>query len=360
MKVTSFKHRTVSVPVRYPVVSCVRKSERIVFVLLDIATDEGVTGISYAQAFHPHGAQAIRSCLNLLEPFVAGEDPRNIEAIWRKMLEATKLIGHQGLPMFAVSMVDIALWDLFGKLTGLPVCRLLGGEPSVYEAYQSDGLWLVSPAEAAVQAEKFAAAGFRSLKIRLGRADCGEDLSAIREVRRAIGANIELIGDVNQGWPAETARIMAKQLADFRLRWLEEPVDAENMDANARLSAAQFVPVATGENLYGVRPFHRYLQAEAADIYTPDLQRTGGISGWRQINVMLERYDKPSSIHLFPEYAVHLFPLIRNPLKLEWMSWAGSLFQEPLGCENGRVRTPDRPGFGMEWDESAIAGFRMD
>lgn len=356
MKVTSFKHRIVSVPVQYPVVSCVRNSDRIVFVLLDITTDEGVTGISYAQAFHANGAKAICSCLDQLESVVVGKDPRNIEPIWQQMLEAIKLLGRQGLPMFALSLVDIALWDITGKLARLPVCRLLGGEPGTFPAYQSDGLWLVSPAEAADQAEAFAASGFRTLKMRLGRTDRREDLRAVEEVRRAVGTDINLIADVNQGWSVETVESVEKRIKEYDLLWIEEPVDADNADGHAKLAQSLSIPVATGENLYGVQPFHRYLQMNAASVYTPDLQRTGGISGWRRINVMLEQFGKPSSIHLFPEYAVHLFPLIRHSLSLEWMSWASILFQEPLQCVNGQVRTPERPGFGLEWNEEVIKG----
>jgi mandelate racemase len=359
MKVTSFKHITVSVPVRYPVVSCVRKSDRIVFVLLDISTDEGVTGIAYVQAFNKHWAQAIRLCLDQLESTVIGEDPRNIDNLWFKMLENNKLSGNQGLAMFAISLVDIALWDIAGKAAGLPVCRLLGGTPGTFEAYQSDGLWLVSAVEAAKQAEAFADAGFRSMKMRLGRNDSDEDIQAVREVRSAVGDRIEIMGDVNQGWSVETTESVERQLTPYGLKWIEEPIEAENIEGYARLSKTMSLPVATGENLYGVRSFHNFLRMDAADVYTPDLQRTGGISGWRRIQVLLEQYNKPSSIHLFPEYAVHLFPVIRRPLKMEWMSWAGALFQEPLDCVNGHVRTPERPGFGMEWDLSAIGAYAI-
>lgn len=360
MKITSIKHKTVSVPIRYPVVSCVRQSDRIVFVLADVETDEGITGISYAQAFHVHGARAIRACLSHLEPLVVGEDPRNIEKIWRKMLEGIKLMGQQGLPMFALSMIDIALWDIFGNSVNLPVCRLLGGEPGTFPAYQSDGLWLVSPAEAARQAEAFAAAGFQSMKMRLGRTDRKEDEQAVREVRQAIGEQIELMGDVNQGWSVETAAEMDKRLSVYGLRWLEEPVEAEHMEGHAFLSATLGTPVATGENLYGIRPFHRFLQMNAASVYTPDLQRTGGITGWKRINSLIEQYDKRSGIHLFPEYAVHLFTVIRHPVKLEWMSWASSLFEQPLACQDGKLQTPDRPGFGMAWDKRAISAYEID
>lgn len=359
MKVTSFKHTAVSVPVRYPVVSCVRQSDRIVFVLLDISTDEGVTGIAYVQSFNKNWAQAIRLCLQQLESVVIGEDPRNTDNLWFKMLKSAKLAGNQGLSMFAVSLTDIALWDIAGKAAGLPVCRMLGGSPGTFEAYQSDGLWLVSAAEAAKQAEAFASAGFRSMKMRLGRNDFNEDVQAVWEVRSAVGDKTEIMGDVNQGWSVETAESAASQLTPYGLKWIEEPVEAESIEGHARLCETLSIPVATGENLYGVRSFHNFLRMDAADVYTPDLQRTGGISGWRRIQGLLEQYNKPSSIHLFPEYAVHLFPVMRRHLKLEWMSWAGSLFQQPLDCVDGHVRTPERPGFGMEWDVSAIKAFEL-
>ena len=203
MKITKFRHRVVSVPAKYPVVSSVRDSSHIVFVLLDVFTNEGITGISYAQAFHIHGAQAIKACLNYLEELLKGEDARNIEKIWHKMWEATKLLGHQGLSTFAISLVDIALWDLFGKKEDVPVYKLLGGQPGSFNAYQSDGLWLISPLEAARQAEHIVDTGFNSVKMRLGRKCLEEDLKAIFEVRRVIGENIELLCDVNQGWTVE-------------------------------------------------------------------------------------------------------------------------------------------------------------
>ncbi|MBS4206594.1 mandelate racemase/muconate lactonizing enzyme family protein [Bacillus sp. FJAT-50079] len=362
MKVVSFKHRVVSIPVRYPVVSCVRKSKNIVFVLLDVFTDEGFTGISYAQAFHKDAAQAICSCLDYLEPIIKEEDPRNIEKIWYKMLDAIKLLGHQGLPMFALSMIDIALWDILGKIANLPVCRLLGGEPQNFEAYQSDGLWLVSPNEAAIQADEFVSQGYKAIKMRLGRPDLEDDLKAIREIRNVIGENIELIADVNQGWTMETATAMIEKMRSYNLRWVEEPIEANNTDGYYKLvnKMTTSIPIATGENLYGVASFHHFLKKDAASVYTPDLQRTGGITGWKRINTLLEQYNKPSSIHLFPEYAVHLFPVIRNHLKVEWMSWASPLFKERIECKDGMLRTPERAGFGLEWDEVAVSKYKIE
>lgn len=360
MKITALNHRVVSVPVQYPVISSVRHNSQIVFVILDVLTSEGISGISYAQAFNIHGAKAIKSCLNYLEGIVIGEDPRDIEKIWRKNWETMKLLGLQGLPMFALSMVDIALWDIFGKSVNLPVCRLLRGTPGAFDSYQSDGLWLVSALEAAKQAEEFAIRGFSSMKMRLGRKYMKEDIQVVAEIRKAVGENVEILADVNQGWIAEQAMNMEKHLLAAGIGWLEEPIEAENMEGHSRLSDKMQVRIATGENLYGVRPFQHFLQMNAASVYTPDLQRIGGITGWIRINSLMEQYHILSGIHLFPEFAVHLFPIIKYPVKLEWMGWAGALFKEPLKCEEGVVKTPDRPGFGFAWDEERIAQYQIE
>jgi mandelate racemase len=366
MKITGFRTRAVSVPAQYPVVSSVRATSQIEFVLLDVDSDEGVSGISYVQAFNRYGCQAVQQCLYLLEQVAAGRtirDAADIEQLGQSLWSAVKLLGQQGLAAFAVSMIDIALWDMLGKRRGLPVCSLLGGSLRSLNAYCSEGMWLVSPQEAAEQAASFAERGFTRMKMRLGRGSESEDIQAVREVRAAIGGTHKLMADVNQGWTVEHTLHMGDRLEPFGLAWLEEPIDAEDDEGHAKLTSSLTIPIATGENLYRLRSTRRYLRMNAAAIYTPDLQRIGGITGWRQLQHDFEAAGAAYSVHLFPEYAVHLLAAAdadteRGP-GLEWMSWASALFQQPLQCIDGKVEVPDRPGFGMEWDEEKLAGWIM-
>lgn len=354
MKIISIRSKAVSVPVRFSVVSCVRQTDHVMFVLVDVETDEGITGIAYVQAFNAYGAKAIIHCLDYLESVISGRDALETGELWKQMRSTLKLLGLGGIPMFALSAVDIALWDIKGKASGVPVYQLLGYQQSKFDAYQSDGLWLVSPLEAARQAEQFVHEGFHAVKMRFGRTDAKDDIAAAQEVRRAIGDDIELMGDVNQGWTCDQAMLMAEQLADVNLTWLEEPVDAEDADSHNRLQKSTRIPIATGENLYGILPWERFTSQGAASVYTPDLQRCGGVSGWLEVNQLLAQNDIGAGLHLFPEYAAHLFPLINKPVKLEWMSWPGILFQEPLTCENGQVKAMHKPGFGMQWDAAVV------
>ncbi len=355
MKITGLKHRVVGVPVKYPVVSCVRKSKKVMFVILDIYTDEGITGISYVQAFHNHGAKAITSCINYLEPFLIGEDPRNVYALWKKMWDATKLLGHQGLAVFAVSLVDIALWDISSKVAALPLYTYLGGKQQNLEAYQSDGLWLESPEAVQKQAEEFVSQGFKTIKIRLGRRDINDDIKVLKEIRNIVSDDTELLCDVNQGWDTEISSEMDKYLQLYGVQWIEEPIDAENVIGYKNLSKSMKTPLTFGENLYHINSFLEFLKMDNVKTLTPDLQRIGGITGWKRLNVLFDFHNKFSSLHLFPEISVHLFPLIEKKRKLEWVSWSTPLFKEPLVCENATVLMPEGKGLCLEWDEKAIS-----
>lgn len=143
------------------------------------------------------------------------------------------------------------------------------------------------------------------------------------------------MGGVNQGWSLDQAKMMEKRVEDLGLNWLEEPIDAEDMEGYAELSRYLEVPITTGENLYTITPFHRFLKHKSASVYMPDLQRIGGVTGWKRLVTLFETNLVHFSMHLFPEMASHLF-------------------KEPLECRNGVVRVPDRPGFGIEWDQEKI------
>ncbi len=359
MKITGYQHRSVSIPVKYPVVSSVRESKEIDFVLLDILTDEGIKGISYAQGFYLNGSRAIQSCLDLIMPQLVGENPIHIEKIWHQMWQWIKLLGRQGLAAFALSMVDIALWDILGKSLNQPIYKLLGGNRASLEAYASDALWLVPPNEAVVQAEELVDQGFSTLKMRFGRKDPNEDITAIKKNRKAIGSGVEIVCDVNQGWTIDKTISMCKQLEDFKLSWLEEPIDAEDAEGYSELMRRISIPIATGENLYSIQAFHHFLRSGSATVYTPDLQRIGGITGWKIIARLLESYNVSFSSHLFPEISAHLLAAANKSQKLEWMTWSSALFTEPLECKNGVIKIFDKPGLGMSWEENVIKKYSI-
>jgi L-alanine-DL-glutamate epimerase-like enolase superfamily enzyme len=259
------------------------------------------------------------------------------------------------VPVVGISALDSALWDLLGKSTGLPLYRLLGGARDRVPAYHSGGLWLSSStSELVAEAESFAAAGFKAMKMRLGHADPTVDVARVRAVRDAIGPGIRLMADANQGLTESQAIRLGRALEGFDLTWMEEPLPAWDVEGLARVAAALDTPIASGETEYTRYGFRRMLELRSADVLMPDLQRVGGVSEFIRVGHMAESHDIPVSSHLFPEMSIQVLGALANASYLEYMPWFSDLYNEKLEFEGGDALVPERPGFGFTFDMATI------
>ena len=202
--------------------------------------------------------------------------------------------------------------------------------------------------------------GFRALKLRLGRDQLKDDLDAICAVRDAVGPEIELMVDFNQGLSLGDALHRCHALDDEGLYWFEEPITYNNLAGYAQLTGELKTPVQLGENFYGPRELMRALQLRAGDFVMPDLMRIGGVSGWLRAVPIAAALGVEVSTHLYPEVAAHLMRVTETAHWLEWQDWAYPILAEPFALEDGRITVPDRPGSGLAWDEKAVARYRYD
>ena len=350
----------VGVPIARPIVSSVRRADVVIDLLVEVLTEEG-TGVAYVAGFTENKARSLRLLVEELGAEIAGMRADGIDAAWRRMWSSLTLVGHSGLAAFALSAIDIALWDLRGKRAHLPLYRLLGGSSAGIQAYASDGCWLGGgPDKVAAEAAAFVAEGFRSVKIRFGRQDQREDYLVLEAVRHAVGDGVELMVDVNQGWSRDRARLCGSALAEARVRWLEEPLAAEDVDGLGQLRRELAVEIAAGENAYFPAGIEALVKAKAASVLMPDLQRIGGITGWLRAHDLAQEAGLLLSPHLFPEINVHLLASIADPGPLEYVTWAERILREPLAVRNGRAAPPDRPGLGIEFDGAAVQRLRLD
>jgi L-alanine-DL-glutamate epimerase-like enolase superfamily enzyme len=193
--------------------------------------------------------------------------------------------------------------------------------------------------------------------MRLGRGPA-EDIARATALREALGPDIRLLADVNQGWDESTAIRTGRALESLNLFWLEEPVAYENLDASARVAAAVDTPIASGESEYGWLGMKRYLDARAADILMPDLQRMGGLTGYLRAIDLCGAYQVPVSSHLFTEASGHALAAAPHGLILEHMDWWQELFDDRLAVIDGHLVLPDRPGIGLGLDRGALTRFR--
>ena len=269
--------RAVSIPMRRPIVSKVGMYAEWPFILIDVKTREGVVGRSYLEPYLKDAVKYLGPAILDLADMLKGRQLAPLD-FYRDSMNRLHLIGRQGVSLIATAGVDMAVWDALAKAAGLPLAGLLGGSVGQLRTYNTNGLWLIPLERLGAEAEELVAEGnFNAIKIRLGRPTLRQDLEALKAVRGAVGSNVELMCDFNQGLALHEAISRCHGLDDQGLYWLEEPIVFDNYAHSAQLARELKTPVQIGENIYGPRSFLQAVAAEAADLYMPDLMRIGGV-----------------------------------------------------------------------------------
>jgi len=327
--------------------------------LIDLETEEGITGRTYVFCYLRAAAPAIMSLLGEVERIVKG-DAVAPAGLWAKLSRRFTLIGVQGVVRMAMAGFDTACWDALAIAAGVPLATFLGAELRPIPAYNSCGLGLTDDLGAlAIEAEKLLAGGFRSVKLRLGYPTLSEDIAAVHAVRKRIGDGVALMVDYNQALSGEEALLRGRALDAENIYWLEEPIRHDDYVGAARLARELKVPIQIGENFSLPAAMTVALDQGAADYVMPDLERIGGVTGWRAAaEIAAARRIKMSS-HLFPEVSAHLLAATPTCHFLEYVDWANVLVEQPLMIVDGHAVIPQRPGNGMVWDKSAVERYRM-
>jgi L-alanine-DL-glutamate epimerase-like enolase superfamily enzyme len=350
MKITRLRTVPVEIPFDPPIdIGRPLRSNGCVLAFLD--SDQGVTGEGLVCSLNAEGLPALDEAVRSLEPLVVGRHPHALAGF------AVRDRGNQGT--LAMAAVANALCDLRAKLLGVNVSRMLGACRASLPAYHSGDLWVsLSIEQLQRAAEAHLRKGFRAMKMRLrGNA---EDVHRVKAVREAIGPDVVLMADFNQrlGSPAEAIRL-GRELEQFGLGWLEEPLKPHDHAGEAQVAAALDTPLASGESVYGSRAMLEMLRLRSADVLMPDLQRMGGPGEFLKAAALAEAHDVPVSGHLFPEMSLALLAAIPNAKILEFMPWASPVYAEQLELDaQGNAVVPERPGWGFGFDPGAVAAMR--
>jgi mandelate racemase len=351
--------RAVVVPLRRPLATRVGDFARWPMVLIDVHTEQGITGRGYIAPYLAAATAAVLPAIRDLGEALRGRPVAPVAAFGdaRGWLG---LAGYQGLALDAVAGLDIALWDALAKAAGLPLARMLGGTLEPVPAYNSNGLGLIPPATAGDEAvELVREGGFTALKVRVGRPSAADDLAAVHAVRRAVG-DVTLVADYNQGLDPAEALERCRALEAEGVAWIEEPLRYDDLDGHARLARDIATPVMLGENFYGPRALHDAIRTGACDLVMPDLMRIGGVTGWQRAAAIADVAGVPMSSHLYPEVSGHLLRVTPTRHWLEWQDWAHPVLARPFEVRAGHLHLPDVPGNGLEWDEDAVARYAAD
>jgi mandelate racemase len=354
LTVRALRVRPVNVPMARPLRTAGGVVATAPLVLVDLETAEGVAGRSYVFCYTPLALAPVARLVDGLGEMLRGQPVAPFD-IDRALQQRFRLLGPQGLTGMAMAGVDMAVWDALARASARPLVRHLGGTPRPLRAYNSNGLGLVGADAAAREAVELLADGFTAVKVRLGYATLAEDLTVVRAVRRAVGADVRLMSDYNQSLDVREAVRRAQALDGEALEWIEEPVRADDYEGCAEVTRAARTPIQIGENCWGHHDVARAIRARAADLLMPDAMKVGGVTGWLRAAALTEAAGIPTSTHLFPEVSAHMLAVTPTADWIEYVDWAGPVLREPLAVRDGHVQAPERPGLGLEWDEAAVA-----
>jgi L-rhamnonate dehydratase len=351
-----------------------------------VHTDEGIVGIGEADSA-PTVVKAIveaprsHSVMTGLREVLIGENPLDIERLWRKMYQASIYYGRRGAVIHAISGIDIALWDIKGKALGRPVCEILGGSVDAKIRAYASALFGRSGEETAQKAARFKEAGFTAFKfgwMDFGRAE-ETDRAHVEGIRSAVGPDAPIMVDVGwaydsggEVWDVTTALRRACMLGDYDIYWLEEPLHPDNMDGYGELSDRSPVRIAAGEELATVHEFRDLIERGHVDVLQPDVSRAGGITETMRIATLGYAHAKPVVPHhystgILGTASLHVNASIPNALFQETPApGEGSILNTDLVRPqvqldgDGCVIIPRGPGLGIELNTEIFNRYRVE
>jgi galactonate dehydratase len=385
MKITNIRSWVVKVPWDHnPGAGVVRDPGTRVFIFVQVDTDAGITGWGEITTYPgPVANRAVAAYVDQIGAWLKGEDPANIEAIWQKTFRAMTYVGTRGATTAAISAIDIALWDIRGKVLGLPIYQLMGGPvrdriPLYCHPYKP-----TSPETITASAKEIAASGFKAFKMdpmihnmssgnagyldgELSAAVEAEALEILAAAREAVGPEMEILIDAHGLYNVPSAVRLANKMAAYNIFWFEEPVPPESWKALKQVREQVNVALCTGERLHTRWEFVPIFEGGLADFVMPDVTWTGGISELKKIATMAEAYYIPISPHdasgpVNVMAGAQVMMTVPNFYKLEVhrydLSGYNILIDQPLDVRDGCLHLTNRPGLGIEMNLDTLRAY---
>lgn len=329
-------------------------------ILAELETEYGRIGYGYTYTIGC-GGTAIKALIERdLRPLLIGADATRIEQIWERMWRCMHYVGRGGLVSFAMSALDIALWDLKGKREGLPLWKLLGGYSSRVRAYAGGIDLQLDPDEMVEQTRCNLQKGFRAIKIKAGRDKLSEDVERLRAVRDCVGPDMPVMIDANMRYTVERAIRAAHAFKPYDVFWFEEPTIPDDYKGMARIAREGGIPLAAGENLHTIYEFRHSIEVGQVAFPEPDVSNIGGITNWMRVAKLAYAHNLQVTSHGVHELHLHLLAAIPNASYLEVHSFGLERFiKNPPLLDGGMMTPSDEPGHGVRFDWGRLAEYEV-
>ncbi len=370
MKIVDIRVFPVSAKIERPISTATFSYQTKDLAIVEINTDEGVTGVGECfSRFVPYATKLIIE--KGFKPMLVGKDPCDVEVLWRKMYNIMRPRGHsRGLVIEAISGIDTALWDIKGKTLNMPVYKLLGGSFRKKIKVYASSLMFGETKDLIQQAQAYIEEGFKAIKMKIGYG-FKTDIQKVKAVRDVIGNDIDLMVDANCAYNVPDAIKVGKKLEKYDVYWFEEPISPENIEGYIKVCKALDIPIAAGESAFTRYDFGNMITKHAVDIIQPSIARGGGISEIKKVINIASMYDVPvapftglcsavglaATLHIsasIHDFLIQEFEVLPNPLR-------ENLLTERVDIsKDGYLRTPDKPGLGIELNKDSLQKYLIN
>jgi len=319
------------------------------FIVAEIELESGHVGQGYLLSFN-YSPNGIKGVLKDIKDFtIKNYHVFETLKLGQDFERETEYFGSEGLNSWAIGIINIAMWDAWGKMNNLPVWQMLGGHVRKIPVYGSGGWLSYSNKELIEEVLRYKSMGLKAVKIKVGSGNVETDIERLRKVREAVGNGMDIMIDANQGMSVGEALNFTQKIEKLNIHWFEEPVHNKNFYGYSLIRRKSNILLAMGEREYNMNSFKELIARNAIDLWQPDLIRLGGVEGWRNSAVLANGFNIPVIPHYYIDYDIPLLCTIPNGLGAELFNWIDDLIDNELILEDGQMYPRETPGWGFSF-----------
>ena len=333
-----------------PIADATHDISKIAFYVLEVETAGGTIGQGYLLSFH-YSPNAIGGALKDLKKFILEREYHIYETaqVQKDYEIESEYFGIVGLQRWALAALNVAMWDAWSRANGQPIYRMFGCHRRPIPVYGSGGWISYTDEELVDEVVNYKKRGFTAVKIKVGSPDMERDIRRLHLVREAVGPDLKIMMDANQGMDVPSAVKLISQVEDLGIVWFEEPVVKTDFEGYATIHAKTRISLAMGEREYSTVALRELIGRRALDLWQPDLIRLGGVEAWRDSAALANAYNIPVLPHYYKDYDVPLLATVANPYGAESFDWSDAIIDEPMTIQNGFALQREGNGWGFRF-----------
>lgn len=336
-----------------PIADSTHTISKIAFYIVEIELKDGTIGQGYLLAFH-YSPNAIQGTLKDICDFAKDYKVYETVKLKKDWDMHAEYFGNTGLQNCSIAALNIAMWDAWGKLLDKPIWKILGSNARKIPVYGSGGWLSYSEEELLEEVLDYKKRGFKAVKIKVGSETIEKDLYRLKKCREALGENIKIMMDANQGLDVPSALKLSEKAKVFNIQWFEEPIINTDFNGYKMLRQKNGIALAMGEREYDIEALKKLISKNAIDLWQPDIIRIGGVENWIKSASLAEAHNIPTLPHYYKDYDVPLLSTISYPYGAESFDWIDGIIDNKMKIEDGFAYPREKPGWGFEFKKEFL------